>query len=94
MLEEYFQDKFRACDGNRPTEKMTNCENSVLAELKTQRLESVVNVQTLNLLRRCMSGDSLASVFYWTIIPTRRYGGKNTDGPIAHNTTTIWTDIN
>ena len=26
-LEEYFEDKFRACDGK--TEKMTNCENSV-----------------------------------------------------------------
>ena len=26
-LEEYFEDKFRACDGT--TEKMTNCENSV-----------------------------------------------------------------
>ena len=41
--------------------------NPLLTALKTQRLESVVKVQTLNLLRRCMSGDSLASMFYWTI---------------------------
>ena len=26
-----------------------------------------MKVQTLNLLRRCMSGDSLASMFYWKI---------------------------
>ena len=41
--------------------------NTLLTALNTQRLESVVKVQTLNLLRRCMSGDSLASMFYWTI---------------------------
>ena len=41
--------------------------NPLLTALKTQRLESVVKVQTLNLLRRCMSGNSLASMFYWTI---------------------------
>ena len=27
-------------------------------------------------------------------IQTRRYRGENTDGPIAHNTKTIWTDAN
>ena len=41
--------------------------NPLLTALKTQRLESVVKVQTLDLLRRCMSGDSLASMFYWTL---------------------------
>ena len=41
--------------------------NPLLTALKTQRLESVVKVQNLNLLRRCMSGDSLALMFYWTI---------------------------
>ena len=41
--------------------------NPLFTALKTQRLESVVKVHTLNLLRRCMSGDSLASMFYWTI---------------------------
>ena len=67
--------------------------NPLLTALKTQRLESVVKVQTLNPLRRCMSGDSLASMFYWTIYKRGDAEG-NTDGPIAHNTTTIWTGIN
>ena len=38
-----------------------------------------------------MSGDSLASTFYWTIY---RYGCENTDGSIAHDNKTIWTDSN
>ena len=67
--------------------------NPLLTALKTQRRENVVKVQTLNLLRRCMSGNSLASVFYWTIYK-RGDTGENTDVPIAHNIKTIWTDAN
>ena len=68
--------------------------NPLLTALKTQRLENVVKVQTWNLLKRCMSGNSLASVFYWTIYKRGDTEGENTDGPIAHNTKTIWTDAN
>ena len=35
-----------------------------------------IKVQTLNLLRRIMSGDSLASTFYWTNV----YKSGDTDG--------------
>ena len=49
--------------------------NPRLTALNTHRLASMVKVHTLNLLRRCMSGDSLASMFYWTI-----YKRGNTDG--------------
>ena len=49
--------------------------NPLLTALNTHRLASMVKVQTLNLLRCCMSGDSLASMFYWTI-----YKRGNTDG--------------
>ena len=68
--------------------------NPLLTALKTQRLENVVKDHTLNLLRRCKSGNSLALVFYWTIYKTRRHRGENTDGPIADNIKTIWTDAN
>ena len=40
-----------------------------------------------------MSGNSVASVFYWSIYK-RGDTGENTDGPIAHNIKTIWTDAN
>ena len=37
-----------------------------------------MKVQTLNLLRRCLSGDSLASMFYWTIY---KRGDSDSDSP-------------
>ena len=60
----------------------------------TPRLKSVVKMQTLNLLRRCLSGDSLASMLYWTIYKRGDTEWKPTDGPIVHDTETIWTDVN
>ena len=39
-----------------------------------------MKVKTLNLLRRCMSGDSLASMFYWTIYKRGDIGGKTLMG--------------
>ena len=33
----------------------------LIASLNVQRFESVINNQTINLLRRCLMGDSLAS---------------------------------
>ena len=40
----------------------------------------VVKVQTLNLLKRFMSGNSLASVFYWTIYKRGDTEGKTLMG--------------
>ena len=54
--------------------------NPLLTVLKTQRLANVVRVQTLNLLRRCRSGNSLASVFYWTIYKRGDTEGKTLMG--------------
>ena len=54
--------------------------NPLLTALKTHRLENVVKVQTLNLLRRCMSGNSFASVFYWTIYKRGDTEGKTLMG--------------
>ena len=54
--------------------------NPLLTALNIQRLESVVKVQTLNLLMRCMSGDSLASMFYWTIYKRGDTEGKTLMG--------------
>ena len=39
-----------------------------------------MKVQTLNLLRRCMSGDSFASMFYWTICKRDDTDGKTLMG--------------
>ena len=39
-----------------------------------------MKVQTLNLLKRCMSGNSLASVFYWTIYKRGDTEGKTLMG--------------
>ena len=53
----------------------------LLAALNTQRVESVIKVQTpLNLLTRSMSGDSLASTFYWTLYKRGEAGGKTLMG--------------
>ena len=54
--------------------------NPLLTALKTHRLENVVKVQTLNLLKRCMSGNSLASMFYWTIYKRGDTEGKTLMG--------------
>ena len=43
-------------------------------------MESVVKVQTLNLLRRSIAGDSLASIFYWTMYKRGEMGGKTLMG--------------
>ena len=39
-----------------------------------------MKVQSLNLLKRCMSGNSLASVFYWTIYKRGDTEGKTLMG--------------
>ena len=52
----------------------------LLAALNIQRVESVIKVQTLNLLTRSMSGDSLASTFYWTLYKRGETGGKTLMG--------------
>ena len=39
----------------------------LIASLDIQRVESVINNQTINLLRRCLMGYSLASQLYWTL---------------------------
>ena len=54
--------------------------NPLLTALKTQRLENVVKVQTLNLLKRCMSGNSLVSMFYWTLYKRGDTEGKTLMG--------------
>ena len=51
--------------------------NPLLTALNTHRLESFVKVQTLNLLMLCMSGDSHASMFYWTIYKRGDAEGKH-----------------
>jgi len=48
----------------------------LLAALNIQRLERVVENQTLNLMRRCMTGNSLASTFYWTLYKCGNINGK------------------
>ena len=54
-----------------------------------------IKVQTFNLLRRIMSGDSLASTFYWTnVYKSDDNGWENTDGLIAHDNKTISIDAN
>ena len=54
--------------------------NPLFAALKTLRLESVVKVHTLNMLRRCASGDSLASMFDCTIYKRGDTEGKTLMG--------------
>ena len=39
----------------------------LIASLNVQRVESMINNHTINLLRRCLMGDSLTSQLYWTL---------------------------
>ena len=39
----------------------------LVASLNVQRVESVINNQTINVLRQCLMWNSLASPFYWTL---------------------------
>ena len=49
-----------------------------------QRVESVINNQTINLLRRCLMGDSLASQLYWTLYKQGELDDKTLIGRASH----------
>ena len=56
----------------------------LIASLDIQRVESVINNQTINLLRRCLMGDSLASQFYWTLYKQGELDDKTLIGRASH----------
>ena len=58
--------------------------SQLIASLDIQRVESVINNQTINLLRRCLMGDSLASQFYWTLYKQRELDDKTLIGRASY----------
>ena len=56
----------------------------LIASLDIQRVESVINNQTINLLRRCLMGDSLASQLYWTLYKQGELDYKTLIGRASH----------
>ena len=56
----------------------------LIASLDIQRVESVINNQTINLLRRCLMGDSLAAQFYWTLYKQGELDDKTLIGRASH----------
>ena len=44
----------------------------------------MINNQTINLLRRCLMGDSLASPFYWTLYKQSELDDKTLIGRASH----------
>ena len=56
----------------------------LIASLNVQRVESVINNQTINLLRRCLMGDSLASQLYWTLYKQGELDDKTLLGRASH----------
>ena len=52
--------------------------------MNVQRVESVINNQTINLLRECLMGDSLASPFYWTLYKQGELDDKTRIGRASH----------
>ena len=57
----------------------------LIASLDIQRVESVINNQTINLLRRCLMGDSLASQLYWTLYKQGELDDKTLIGRASHS---------
>ena len=64
----------------------------LIASLNIQRVESVINNQTINLLRRCLMGDSLASQLYWTLYKQGELDDKMQNNELTF-TKTIFNDI-
>ena len=56
----------------------------LMTSLNVQRVESVINNQTINLLRRCLMGDSLASQIYWTLYKQDELDDKTLLGRASH----------
>ena len=56
----------------------------LIASLNVQRVESVINNQTINLLRRYLMGDSLASQLYWTLYKQGELDDKTLLGRASH----------
>ena len=56
----------------------------LISSLNVERVESVINNQTINLLRRCLMGDSLASQLYWTLYKQDELDDKTLLGRASH----------
>ena len=56
----------------------------LIASLDIQRVESMINNHTINLLRRCLMGDSLASQLYWTLYKQGELDDKTLIGRASH----------
>ena len=56
----------------------------LITSLNVQRVESVINNQTINLLRRCLMGGSLASQLYWTLYKQGELDDKTLLGRASH----------
>ena len=56
----------------------------LIVSLNVHRVESVINNHTINLLRRCLMGDSLASQLYWTLYKQGELDDKTLLGRVNH----------